>query len=61
MMYARMLIDKPCDNKYIIAFIFLQRQYFFPKWHYLLLNFKKIQMIAGDIISEIIKISPNRK
>lgn len=28
---------------------------FFSKWHYLLLNFKKKQMIAGDIISEIIK------
>lgn len=28
---------------------------FFSKWHYLLLNFKKKQMIAGDIISEIKK------
>ncbi len=28
---------------------------FFSKWHYLLLNFKKKQMITGDIISEIIK------
>lgn len=43
------------DKNYYQLYLLSYKDSVFSKWHYLLLNFKKKQMIAGDIISEIIK------